>query len=212
MQVAFLACLAMLVLAPAVRAQEQTVPEEEEGEAIQFSFGDDDADDNVVVAEDDDDDEGEEIELSFDNDVEEEEDEDEEIELSFDNDVEEEEDDEDEEIELTFEHEGEEEEEEEAPASPAEPAPAAPAECTTHMNHVLGSIHAEGAECHDKKTRGECVDLCLELEECSAIDWNFGAKPWQGCRCWIHYEHWDTEIEPKLNWNDIVDHHMKITC
>jgi len=34
----------------------------------------------------------------------------------------------------------------------------------------------------------ECKAKCADTISCAAIDYNFGPKPWQGKRCWIHSE------------------------
>jgi len=71
-------------------------------------------------------------------------------------------------------------------------------------------IHAEGAECQEQvDDLDACKALCEELEECTAMDYNYDDTPWQGCRCWIHY---DDVPEFLLNDNTNVDHYVKSNC
>jgi len=75
-----------------------------------------------------------------------------------------------------------------------------PEDCRFEVSHGMST---DGAVCNmDFMDLDACKDHCFSDPNCVAIDWNKAPRPWMGCRCWTHMEHFTETFE-----NPNVDHY-----
>merc|ERR1711994_283662 len=75
-----------------------------------------------------------------------------------------------------------------------------PGDCRFEVSHGMST---DGAVCNmDIMDLDDCRDHCFADPNCVAIDWNHAERPWEGCRCWTHMEHFTETYE-----NKNVDHY-----
>ena len=68
--------------------------------------------------------------------------------------------------------------------------------------------NAEGAKPYKKmKTVEACADLCREIPDCVAFDFDRNEPPYKNSRCWIH-----TDGDLVVKEQPAVDHYTRLEC
>jgi len=80
--------------------------------------------------------------------------------------------------------------------------------CTPSMT-LIPNTSTRGATAFEEiQDRDECIQLCIDTEECVAMDWNFSNNPRRGRRCWLHLQ----PVSGAMRANSRVDHYQFVSC